>query len=178
MLYLFHKPRRKTDISQSASYSSTAGIGSLPVTSTSTYVPNAMSHAAVSAHRNSSPQSVSASTASTTYTPHLTSSSLSPHMKGSAGLEGSVGHGLSVSQRTPSGHSMTPWGPPAHQMQYPTSLSQNGRGSWDYAYLNTSTATGVSSASQPLQRLEMTTDMSQLPGDSPYHQYGERTTRV
>jgi hypothetical protein len=177
-MYPFHEAQRKTDISQSASYSSTAGIGSLPVTSTSTYVPNAMSHAAVSAHRNSSPQSVSASTASTAYTPHLTSSSLSPHMKGSAGLEGSAGHGLSVSQRTPSGHSMTQWGPSAHQMQYSTSLSQSGRGSWDYSYLNTSTATGVSSASQPLQRVEMTADMGQLPTDNPYHQYGERTTRV
>ncbi|KAH8723645.1 hypothetical protein GQ44DRAFT_619908 [Phaeosphaeriaceae sp. PMI808] len=161
----------------SASYSSTAGIGSLPITSTSTYVPNAMSHASASAHRNSSPQSASASTASTAYTPHLASSSLSPHLKVSAGLEGSAGHGLSVPQRTPSGHTMTQWGAPAHQMQYPESLPPGGRGSWDYAYLNASAA-NVPPAAQPPQRSDLTADLSQISADNTYHQFGERTTRV
>ncbi|KAF2025676.1 hypothetical protein EK21DRAFT_75851 [Setomelanomma holmii] len=162
----------------SASYSSTAGIGSLPIASTSTYAPNAMSHTAVSAHRNSSPQSVAASTASSAYTPHLASSSLSPHMKVSAGLEGSAGLALSGPQRTPSGHNMTQWGIPAHQMQYPASLSQGGRGSWDYTYLNASATAGVPSAAQPLQRSDLTGDISQLSAESAYQPYGERTTRV
>jgi hypothetical protein len=73
---------------------------------------------------------------------------------------------------------MTQWGPPAHQMQYPTSLSQSGRGSWDYAYLNASAAAGVPSAAQPLQRPDLTADMNQISADTAYHQYGERTTRV
>ncbi|KAH7071942.1 hypothetical protein BKA63DRAFT_418476 [Paraphoma chrysanthemicola] len=162
----------------SASYSSTAGIGSLPITSTSTYAPNAMSHAAISAHRNSSPQSVAASTVSTAYTPHMASSSLSPHMKVSAGLEGSAGLALSGPQRTPSGHGMTQWGMPAHQMQYPASLSQGGRGSWDYGYLNASAAAGVPPAPQPMQRPDLTGDLGQLSAENSYQPYSERTTRV
>ncbi|KAF1913035.1 hypothetical protein BDU57DRAFT_342757 [Ampelomyces quisqualis] len=162
----------------SASYASTAGAGSLPITTTSSYPPNAMSHVAAGVHRNSSPQSVSASTASTAYTPHLAGASLSPHLRVSAGLEGSAGHGLPMSQRTPSGQSMTQWGPSAQQLQYPASLSQGGRNSWDYPYLNASSAAGVSSATQPLQRSDLTTDLSQISADNTYHQYGERTTRV
>ncbi|QRD05604.1 hypothetical protein JI435_058850 [Parastagonospora nodorum SN15] len=161
----------------SASYSSTAGVGSLPITSTSTY-PGAMSHAAASVHRNSSPQSVSASTASTAYTPHLAASSLSPHLRVSAGLEGSAGHGMSVPQRTPSGHSMTQWGASAHQMQYPTSLTQGGRNSWDYPYLSAAGAVGMPSAAQSLQRTDLAGDISQITADNTYHPYGERTTRV
>ncbi|KAH7371405.1 hypothetical protein BKA66DRAFT_424176 [Pyrenochaeta sp. MPI-SDFR-AT-0127] len=165
----------------SASYSSTAGIGSLPITSTSTYAPSAMSQSALDVHRNASPQSVAASTASTGYTPHMTSSSLSPHLKISAGLEGSAGHGLSVSQRTPSGQGMTQWGASAHQMsQYPTTLSQGGRGSWDYGYLNASATTGVPAGAQTLhmQRSEVAPDLSQMPASNTYQQYGEHTTRV
>jgi hypothetical protein len=177
-MYLSNGAQHETNITQSASYSSTAGVGSLPITSTSPYVPNALSHTTVSAHRNSSPQSVSASTASAVYTPHLTGSSLSPHLRGSAGLEGSAGHGMSVPQRTPLEHSMTQWGPPAHQMQYPASLTQGGRNSWDYPYLNASATTGLPSAAQPLQDTHLTSDMSQLPADNTYHQYEERTTRV
>lgn len=140
-----------------------------------------MSQAALDAHRNTSPQSVAASTASTAYTPNLTSSSLSPHMKLSAGLEGSAGHGMSVSQRTPSGQGMTQWGASAHQMsQYPATLAQGGRVSWDYGYLNTSATAGVPtvSGSLQMQRADVTPDISQMPADNTYQQYGERTTRV
>jgi hypothetical protein len=167
-----------TNMVQSASYSSTAGIGSLPVTSTSTYIPSGMSQSTMAAHRNTSPQSVAASTASTAYTPNMTSSSLSPHLKGSAGVEGSAGHGMSVPQRTPSGPGLTQWGPPAHQMQYPATLTQGGRGSWDYAYLNASTAAGVPSIARPLQRSDLAADISQMPPGSTYQPYGESTTRV
>lgn len=146
--------------------------------STSVYPPNPLSHAAVSAHRNSSPQSISASTASTVYTPHLTTSSLSPHVKVSAGLDVSAGHGLPVSQRAPSGHNMTNWGS-NHQMQYPGNLSQGGRTSWgDYAYINASAAAVLPSAAQSLQRSDQQTDMSQMSADNTYQHFGERTTRV
>ncbi|KAF1942228.1 hypothetical protein EJ02DRAFT_177996 [Clathrospora elynae] len=164
----------------SASYSSTAGIGSLPIASTSTYVPS-ISQATMDAHRNNSPQSVAASIASSAYTPNLTSSSLSPHLKMAAGLEGSAGHGMPVAQRTPSGQSMTQWGAPSHQMsQYPAAISQGGRGSWDYGYLNTSVATGVSPATHSLQmsRPNATPDLSQMSAEHAYQQYGENTTRV
>lgn len=177
-MYHFDRAQRQTNTFQSASYSSTAGVGSLPITSSSTYVPNAMSHTAVSAHRNSSPQSASASTVSTTYTPHLAASSLSPHLRVSAGHDGSAGQGMSVPQRTPSGHSMTQWGPSAHHMQYPTGLTQGGRNSWDYPYLSASAAVGVPSAAQSLQRSDLAGDISQITADNAYHPYGERTTRV
>jgi hypothetical protein len=86
---------------------------------------------------------------------------------------------MSMPQRTPSEHGMTHWGPPAHQMQYPASLTQGGRNSWDYPYLNASATAGVvPSAAQPLQNTDLTADMSQLPADNTYDQYGERTTRV
>jgi hypothetical protein len=167
-----------TNISQSASYSSTAGIGSLPTTSTTTYVPSANPQATMAAHRNTSPQSVAASTVSHAYTPSLASSTLSPHLKVSAGLEGSASHTMAAPHRTPSGHSMTQWSAPAHQMQYPTSLSHGGRGSWDYAYLNASTTAGVLSVVQPVQRSDLSADTSQLPADTTYQHYGEGTTRV
>ncbi|KAL6708056.1 hypothetical protein ACN47E_003490 [Coniothyrium glycines] len=166
----------------SASYSSTAGAGSLPIASTSTYAPSAMSHVALDAHRNSSPQSAAASSASsalTSYTPNLTSSVLSPHLKISAGLDGSGGHGMPVAQRTPSGHGMTQWGASTHQVpQYPSTLSQGNRASWDYGYLNAS-APGMSGGhTLQMPRTDSTSTISQLPADSAYQQYGERTTRV
>jgi hypothetical protein len=73
---------------------------------------------------------------------------------------------------------MTRWATPAHQMQYPASLSQGGRGSWDYAYLNASTAAGVPPAAQPLQRPDLTADLGQLSAENTYQPYSERTTRV
>jgi hypothetical protein len=72
---------------------------------------------------------------------------------------------------------MTQWGTPNHQLQYPASLSQSSRNSWEYPYLNASAAAGVSAA-QPLQRSDLAADLSQIPADSTYPQYGERTTRV
>ncbi|CBX99196.1 hypothetical protein LEMA_P084350.1 [Plenodomus lingam JN3] len=165
----------------SASYSSTAGIGSLPIASTSSYLPSALSQGTLDAHRNTSPQSVAASTVSSAYNTNLASSSLSPHLKMSAGLEGSAGHGMSVVQRTPSGQGMTQWGPPTpHMPQYPTSLSQGGRGSWDYGYLNASTTAGVSAATHSMQisRPDVGTELDQIAADNTYQQYGERTTRV
>ncbi|KAI8941664.1 hypothetical protein NX059_002876 [Plenodomus lindquistii] len=165
----------------SASYSSTAGIGSLPMASASTYIPSALSQATLNAHRNPSPQSVGASTVSSAYTTNLASSSLSPHLKMSAGLDGSAGHGMSVVQRTPSGQGMSQWGVSAsHLPQYPTSLSQGGRSSWDYGYLNASTTAGVSAAAQSLQipRPDVANDLNQIAAENAYQQYGERTTRV
>jgi hypothetical protein len=74
---------------------------------------------------------------------------------------------------------MTQWGgPSAHQMQYPTSLTQGGRNSWDYPYLSASAAVGIPSAAQPLQRSDLAGDISQITTDNSYHPYGERTTRV
>ena len=102
-------------------------------------------------------------------------------MKLSAGLEGSAGHGIPLSQRTPSGQGMTQWGVPTHQMsQYPSSLAQGGRVSWDYGYLNASATAGVPNVagSMQMQRSDVTPDISQMPADNTYPQYGERTTRV
>jgi len=70
---------------------------------------------------------------------------------------------------------MTQWGPSAHQMQYPTSLTQGARNSWDYPYLS---AAALPSAAQPLQRPDLAADISQITPDNTYHPYGERTTRV
>ncbi|KAF2870704.1 hypothetical protein BDV95DRAFT_595414 [Massariosphaeria phaeospora] len=164
-----------------ASYSSTASAGALPVPSTGSYVPVGISQATGSAHRNTSPRSVVSSTASTIYTPGMTSTTLSPNMKASAGLDGSAGQNLSVPQRGPPGQGVTQWGAHHQGPQYTAGLSQGGRGSWDYgAYLHTSAATGVPTAAQSmqLQRSDVTPDLSQLPADNQYQQYGQRTTRV
>ncbi|KAA8611841.1 hypothetical protein A1F94_006572 [Pyrenophora tritici-repentis] len=158
----------------SASYSSTAGIGPLPVPSTSTYSPGGVSQATMDAHRITSPQSVPISIVSTAYTPNLTSSSLSPHLK----MEGSAGHGMPIAQRTPSGQGMTQWGAPTHHMpQYPANLSHGERGSWDYGYLGTSAPTGLSHSLQ-MPRPNATSDLTQMAADHAYHQYAEGTTRV
>ncbi|KAF3041976.1 hypothetical protein E8E12_009590 [Didymella heteroderae] len=162
----------------SASYASTAGAGSLPIASSSSYGPSGLAYASGSMHRNTSPQSVSASMASAAYTPSMTSSSLSPNFKMSAGLEGSSGHGMPTPQRTPSVQSMTQWAPGAHHMaQYPSNLTQGGRGSWDYGYLSNPAVAGVPSGSQAL-RSDGTPDISQMSAEDAYQQYGHRTTRV
>ncbi|KAF2736766.1 hypothetical protein EJ04DRAFT_150995 [Polyplosphaeria fusca] len=167
----------------SASYSSTAGAGSLPATTTSSYVPVGIPQVSGEDYRTS-PRSVSSSAATAAYTPSLTSTSLSPNINTSAGLEGSAAHGISVPQGGPTGPSMTQWGAGGHQQvqQYPTGLPPQGRGSWDYgSYMNPSGATGVPSAAQSMQmqRSEVTPDMSQMSGgDNPYQHYGQRTTRV
>lgn len=167
---------------QTASYSSTAGAGSLPVGTTSSYVPVGVSQTVSEGHRNTSPRSVGSSAASTAYTPSMTSTSLSPNLKTSAGLEGSAGPALSVPQRGPTGQGMTQWGAAAHHQvpQYTPGLPQGGRDAWDYGYLNPSPASGVPAAAQSMQmqRSDVTPDLSQLPADNPYQQYGQRTTRV
>jgi len=166
--------RNVANSQESASYSSTAGIGSLPIPSTSSYAPSAVSQATMDAHRITSPQSVSASIASTAYTPNLTSSSLSPHLK----MEGSAGHGMPIAQRTPSGPGMSQWGAPTHHMpQYPANLSHGERGSWDYSYLGTSAPTGLSHSLQ-MPRPNATSELTQMAADHVYHQYAEGTTRV
>ncbi|KAF2684007.1 hypothetical protein K458DRAFT_303847 [Lentithecium fluviatile CBS 122367] len=166
----------------SASYASTAGAGSLPVGSSSSYVQVGISQTAGDAHRNSSPRSVASSAASTAYTPSMTSTSLSPNPKPSAGLEGSAGHGLSVSQRGPSGQGLTQWGATAHHQvpQYTAGLPQGGREAWDYGYLSANAAPGVPAATQSMhmQRSDVTPNLGQLPADNSYQQYGQRTTRV
>jgi hypothetical protein len=78
---------------------------------------------------------------------------------------------------------MTQWGPATHQQvpQYTTGMPAGARGSWDYgAYLNAPTATGVPAAAQSMhmQRPNVTSDISQMPPENPYQQYGQRTTRV
>lgn len=167
---------------QSASYASTAGPGSLPAGSSSSYVPVGISQTAGDAHRNSSPRSVASSAASTVYTPSMTSTSLSPNPKSSAGLEASAGHGLSAPQRGPLGQGMTQWGATAHHQvsQYTGGLSQGGREAWDFGYMGASAAAGVPAAAQSMhmQRSDVTPDLNQLPADTSYQQYGQRTTRV
>ncbi|KAF2621909.1 hypothetical protein BU25DRAFT_353521 [Macroventuria anomochaeta] len=161
----------------SASYASTAGAGSLPIVSTPSYASSGLAYASGSMHRTS-PRSGSASMASATYTPSMTSTSLSPTFKMSAGLEGSSVHGMPTPQRTPSVQSMTQWGAGAHQMShYPSTLTQGGRGSWEYGYLSNPAVAGVPSASQAL-RSDGAPDISQMSADAAYQQYGHRTTRV
>lgn len=166
----------------SASYSSTAGVGSLPLASTSTYAPSAAaSQATMETHRNASTQAVTASIASTVYSPHMPSSSLSPHQKMAAGLEGSAGHGMPVAQRTPPGQSMTHWGASTHQVSpYQTALTHGTRGSWDYSYLNASGVAEMPSIAHAMQipRPDAISELSHLPTNSAYQQYGESTTRV
>ncbi|KAF2786513.1 hypothetical protein K505DRAFT_144173 [Melanomma pulvis-pyrius CBS 109.77] len=167
----------------SASYSSTASAGALPAVSTASYVPVGISHTQGGAHHYPSPRSATSSAASTVYTPSMTSTSLSPNPRASAGLEGSPGQSISVPQRGPTGQGMTQWGAAAHHQvpQYTTGLPQGGRGSWDYGpYMDASAATGVPPAAQSMQmqRSDVTPDLSQMPGDNPYQQYGQRTTRV
>jgi hypothetical protein len=170
----------------SASYSSTAGIGSLPIASTSSYIPGGLAQAPGSMHRNTSPQSVSASVASAAYTPNMTSTSLSPNFKLSAGLDASAGHSMPTPQRAPSVQNMTQWGLGALQMsQYPAAIAQSGR-TWDYThgYLNAHSANvaagvGVPAPSQALlQRSDAPPDLSQIAPDDGYPHYGHRTTRV
>jgi hypothetical protein len=137
-------------------------------------------------HRNTSPQSVSASVASAAYTPNMTSTSLSPNFKLSAGLDASAGHGMPTPQRAPSVQNMTQWGLGALQMsQYPAAIAQSGR-TWDYThgYLNAHSANvaagvGVPAPSQALlQRSDAPPDLSQIAPDDGYPHYGHRTTRV
>jgi hypothetical protein len=76
---------------------------------------------------------------------------------------------------------MNPWGTSTHQMsQYPSTLSQGERASWDYGYLSASAATEVPPISHSLQmpRQNMPPDLSQMSTAHTYHQYGEETTRV
>jgi hypothetical protein len=168
----------ETDVLQSASYASTAGAGSLPIASSSSYGSSGLAYATGSMHRTSSPRSVSASIASAAYTPNMTSTSLSPNFKMSAGMEGSSGHGMPTPQRTPSVQSMTQWGAGAHQLShYPSALTQGGRGSWEYGYLSNPAVAGVPSAPQAL-RSDGAPDISQMSADDTYQQYRHRTTRV
>lgn len=96
-------------------------------------------------------------------------------------MDGSAGHNLSIAPRGPTGQVLSQWGTTArHQVpQYTTGLTQ-GRDSWGYDYLQSSPATGVPAAAQPMQmqRSDVTPELSQLSGENPYQQYGQRTTRV
>ncbi|KAF2010411.1 hypothetical protein BU24DRAFT_356325 [Aaosphaeria arxii CBS 175.79] len=144
-----------------ASYSSTAGAGSLPGAGASAYVPVGISQTG-DGHRHASPRSVASSAATNAYTPSMTTS-VSPNLRGSAGLDGSAAHGIPVPQRDPTGQTMSQWGAgaaPHHPVtQYTTGMPTGGRGgSWDYGnYIDTSGAT------QPMH-------------DNPYQPYG--TSRV
>jgi hypothetical protein len=168
-----------TNIQQSASYASTAGAGSLPIASASSYGSSGLAYASGSMHRNASPRSVSASMASASYTPSMTSTSSSPNFKMSAGLEGSLGHGMPTPQRTPSVQSMTQWGAGSHQVShFPSSLTQAGRPSWDYGgYISNPVVAGIPSTAQTL-RSDGAPDINQMSAEDAYQQYGHRTTRV
>ncbi|KAH7128676.1 hypothetical protein B0J11DRAFT_431328 [Dendryphion nanum] len=108
---------RKIISKYTASYSSTAAVGSLPAAGPAAYVPVGISHMG-DVHRNTSPRSAMTSTAS--YPPSMTSS-------GSPGLRGSSGLGASAAQGT-----MTQWGSGAHpQVSQYTGLPA-ARGSWEY----------------------------------------------
>ncbi|KAF2450287.1 hypothetical protein P171DRAFT_137547 [Karstenula rhodostoma CBS 690.94] len=164
-----------------ANYSSTAGAGSHPVGSSSGYVQVPISQTTGDVHRNTSPRSISSSVASAAYTPSIHSTSLSPHLRTSAGMDGSAGHTLSIAPRGPAGQIMSQWGTSTrHQVpQYTSGLTQ-GRDPWEYGYLQTSSAAGVPAAAQPMQmqRSDITPELNQLSADNPYQQYGQRTTRV
>lgn len=176
-------------VTQTASYSSTAGAGSLPSAHSSVhsgaYLPYGISHQATSsANRNTSPRSVTSTIASGAYTPSMTSSTMSPNLRSSAGQERSAGHGMSVSQGDPTGQGMSRW-TTAHQQvsPYVTGLPAAGSGAWGYgAYLDTSSASapGVPSAAQTMQmqRSDVTPDISQMSTNDPYQQYSQSTTRV
>lgn len=116
---------------------------------------------------------------SAAYTPSMTSTSLSPNFKMSAGLEGSLGHGMPTPQRTPSVQGMTQWGAASHQVShFPASLTQAGRSSWDYGgYINNPVVSGMPSATQTL-RSDGAPDITQMSAEDAYQQYGHRTTRV
>ncbi|OCK98842.1 uncharacterized protein K441DRAFT_684426 [Cenococcum geophilum 1.58] len=167
----------------SASYSSTAGALLTPVSSS--YGSGGPSEAAPELHRNTSPRSVSSSVASTAYTSGMTSTTLSPNIKASAGLEASAGQSdlrVSVPQLTPTVQSMTPWQAAAHHpaSQYSAGLSTTGRTSWDYgAFLEPSAATAVPGSGQSLQlqRADVAPQASQVAGNEAYQQYGQRTSR-
>ncbi|KAF1976529.1 hypothetical protein BU23DRAFT_29008 [Bimuria novae-zelandiae CBS 107.79] len=163
-----------------ANYSSTAGAGSHPVGSSS-YVQVPISQTTGDVHRNTSPRSLSSSVASAAYTPNIHSTSHSPNLRTSAGMDPSASHNLSIAPRGPAGQVMSQWGTASrHQVpQYATGLTQ-GRESWDYGYLQTHPATGVPAAAQPMQmqRSDVTPDLNQISADNPYQQYGQRTTRV
>lgn len=87
--------------------------------------------------------------------------------------------------RAPTGQMMTQWGAASHHPvpqvpQYSSGLPQ-GRESWDYSYLNTSSTTGVpapAAQTMQMQRSDVTPELNQLSADNPYQQYGQRTTRV
>jgi hypothetical protein len=168
-----------TNTQQSASYASTAGAGSLPIASASSYGSSGLAYASGAMHRNNSPRSVSASMASASYTPSMTSTSSSPNFKMSAGLEGSLGHGMPTPQTTPSVQSMTQWGAGSHQVShFPSSLTQAGRPSWDYGgYISNPVVAGIPSTAQTL-RSDGAPDINQMSAEDAYQQYRHRTTRV
>ena len=152
----------------------------MPGSSSAPYVPVGIPQPVGNMHRNTSPRSVASSAVSAAYTTNMTSTSISPNMRTSAGLEGSAAHGMPIAQRTPSGHDMTQWGAAGHQQvpQYTAGPTAAGRASWDTygMYLDPSSVTGVPSAAQSMQtqrQSDVTPDI-----DNPYQQYGQRTTRV
>lgn len=165
---------RKIINKYTASYSSTAGSLAGPPP----YLPIDMAQSNM--RQNTSPQSIATSLHSNAYVPGMTSSTLSPDMKPSPGMEGSAGHGMSVGQRDLAGQGMSSWSNP--HAQY-TGLPSAGRGSWsDYEYLeNSDASTNLPSAAQSMHmhRSHVTPNISQMaPSGPPYAQYGQATTRI
>ncbi|KAF2279290.1 uncharacterized protein EI97DRAFT_370391 [Westerdykella ornata] len=163
----------------SASYSSTAGAGSLPPPKLpSTY-------GGVAAYRGQpSPHTGLPSAATAAYMSSMTSTTTSPNLRASAGLAGqrdTTGQGIQAMTQSS-------WGAQTQQQQlsqYSDGLSTAGRGSsWDYgSFLNTSpatTAAGVPSTAQALQmqRADLTHALGHLPAEDPYQQYNaDRSSR-
>lgn len=159
---------------QTASFSSTAG----PLAGPTTYLPIDMAHSS-NLRQNTSPHSMATPLHSNAYVSGVTSSTLSPDMRPSPGMEGSAGHGISVGQRDLAGQGMSSWTNP--HTQY-AEVPSGGRESWDYAYIeNSDAATNLPSAAQAMHmhRSHVTPNISQIPpSGSSYAQYGQATTRI
>ncbi|GME42615.1 hypothetical protein GTA08_BOTSDO10104 [Neofusicoccum parvum] len=168
----------------SASYSSTAGALPTPVASY-----GGAGHSDTELRHTASPRSASSSAASSAYPSGMTSTTLSPSIKSSAGLAQSAGPPemrVSVPHLGSGGSSLGQWGAAQHAPpQYSTGLSAGaGRNaSWDFAtYIEASpagTTTLPGGQALQLQRTDMGSEGVQgsVAGPEAYQQYGQRTSR-
>ncbi|KAF2747821.1 hypothetical protein M011DRAFT_476988 [Sporormia fimetaria CBS 119925] len=156
----------------SASYASTAGVGSRSGTDAPGGLHVGFPRTSGGSLTRESPRSMSSSLASNAYAASMTSKSMSPTLRASAGFEGSAAHGLPMAQRGATGQGMTQWPTAPYQVpHYAPSL----RGSWDFGGsldAPTASATGVPAAAQSMH-LQRSDDIN-----SPYQQYGQSTSRV
>lgn len=135
-------------MSQSASYSSTAGALHTP--GASSYTVNRPSDVGLEQRTIASPHSTSSSTASHghAYAPaHMQHSAYPPHAAGAAGLGPSAGPpDLRIAVPTSAGAQTTSWHQPA--AHYTSDLAGGG-GTWDFrTYMGASPATGLPGSAQ------------------------------